>query len=189
MRTEITESCQGCDITSGAKRCSRSSMRLALATTIRPRRRVLRPGARVWRWWPTGGLQELAGESSIPTVARCRYLTRLPAPMHLCEDLRIRHRQAEGGSQPTERAPNDRRVLDKALDPESCANDRRADMAEQSNAAHVVIEIDFGIGPIELVRFVADREIEARASLFNCVAHQLLQMRDAGTEMRRRAFG
>src|SRR5665811_1154085 len=32
-------------------------------------------------------------DSSIPTVARCRYLTRLPAPMHLCEDLRIRHRQ------------------------------------------------------------------------------------------------
>ncbi len=29
--------------------------------------------------------------TSIRTVARCRHLTRLPAPMHLCEELRIRH--------------------------------------------------------------------------------------------------
>src|SRR5258705_13027816 len=38
-------------------------------------------------------LRPLAVALAIPTVARCRYLTRLPAPMHLCEDLRIRHGQ------------------------------------------------------------------------------------------------
>src|SRR5450759_5402714 len=128
MRTEITESCQGCDITSGAKRCSRSSMRLALATTIRPRRRVLRPGARVWRWWPTGGLQELAGESSIPTVARCRYLTRLPAPMHLCEDLRIRHRQVYRSRR---RAPRSATIAKKRVaSPLKGERDKRVSRAE-----------------------------------------------------------
>jgi hypothetical protein len=33
----------------------RQSAYCALAPRIRPRRRVLRPGARVWRWWPSGG--------------------------------------------------------------------------------------------------------------------------------------
>src|SRR5665811_1456637 len=46
-------------------------------------------------------------DSSIPTVARCRYLTRLPAPMHLCEDLRIRHRQAVPMADEVRRQPDD----------------------------------------------------------------------------------
>src|ERR1700704_5742785 len=52
------------------------------------------PGARVWRWWPTGGGRESADASWIRTVARCRHLTRLRALIRLCEDLRIRHGQA-----------------------------------------------------------------------------------------------
>src|SRR5499425_1903364 len=58
------------------------------ATTARttPGRRSLAMVASKW----TASM----GESSTWTVARCRHLTRLSAPLHLCEDLRIRHGQA-----------------------------------------------------------------------------------------------
>lgn len=46
------------------------------------------------------------GESSKWTVARCRHLSRLPAPLRFCEDLRIRHAQeALDKSEPRAGAP------------------------------------------------------------------------------------
>src|SRR5215212_2893417 len=73
-----------------------------------------------------------------------------------------------------EGVPQRRRLLDETLSAAKGQRNRHRHSAARGNRREIVVQPQFGIAPIALVRLIADREIEAAKAAPNRMAEQLV---------------
>src|SRR6185436_15305790 len=87
-------------------------------------------------------------------------------------------------SNPAVQAPQYGSLLDETLGAAIGKHHGDDQPAAQARSGQVVVQPQLGVGPVELVGLVADREIEPFESALDRAAQKLVQMRAAGTEAR-----
>src|SRR6266567_2611176 len=80
-----------------------------------------------------------------------------------------RRLRSERHAQPAEQVPEQRILLDRALEAEASEDEHRQRPAAYGRGRDVVVEIESGIRPFKLVAFVADGEIETAKTAFDGV--------------------
>src|SRR3954447_8667135 len=76
--------------------------------------------------------------------------------------------------------PNDRRLLDEALDPTPQQDWRHDQEAAHANRGQVIVQDELVIRPIVFVRLVPDGEVEIAKTALDGMAQQFLQMHPSG---------
>src|SRR6266508_3789103 len=81
-----------------------------------------------------------------------------------------------------EGVPQDRALLDEALGPAIGRRHRHHQPAPHRHRRQIIVQPQFGVGPIALVGFVADGEVEAVKAAVDGMADELVQVRAARPE-------
>src|SRR5262245_30323626 len=81
-----------------------------------------------------------------------------------------------------EGAPQGRALLDDAFGPAIGRGQRHHRRAAPRHRGEIVVQAQLGVGPVALVGFVADGEVEARKAPLDGVADELVEMRAARPE-------
>src|SRR5262245_22824573 len=113
----------------------------------------------------------ISGKPEIGAGARPGHESQLPRAERSGEPARL----AEG-------APQGRALLDDAFGPAIGRGQRHHRRAAPRHRGEIVVQAQLGVGPVALVGFVADGEVEARKAPLDGVADELVEMRAARPE-------